>query len=696
MISSLWSVRRFQVPVTILLSFGSIPAFGQAPSAVSPAERNASSDRASAYYNYSMGHLYAEMAQAYNRQDYITRAIDAYKLALKQDPSISFITEELTELYIQTGQLNKAVTEAEDLLKRNPNDLGARRILGRVYMRLIEEPQDKQQEGKIDEKMLHLAIEQYAIIVQKDTEDTESALLLARLYRLNHDPASAEKTYKAVLDQDSDNDEALTGLAALYSERGNNKQAIDLLKRASDSNPTPRTLITLAQLYEQANDYPAAAEAWQQAIEMAPDNERWRRALAQDLLFSDRLPEARKIYESLAAEDPHDVVVQLRLSEIYLQQHEVAKARAAWTKAHDADPNNLEVRYDEVAVLDAEGKSDEAIKTMKGIVDETAKPEYNTAERAQHDRLVERLGSLYRSSGKYQQAISTFREISADDAENAPRAAYLIVETYRQMKDLPGARRESDAAVKKFPKDHLVVIEHATLLADAGKIDEAVKEVDALRDGKNDREMLLADAQLYEKGKRYGDERRVLDAAEKLSTTKQDITAVQFMRGAMLEKIKDFPAAEALFRKIIDDDPANAGAMNYLGYMLADRNERLDEAQKLITKALELDPQNGAYLDSLGWVYYRQNRLEAAESELRHALDRIGNDPTVHDHLGDVLIKEGKVNEAIAQWQSSLKSYDENASNSDNTEPGDMAKVQRKLEDARVRVARQGRAAEVH
>ncbi len=584
------------------------------------------------------------------------------------------------------------MTEAEDLLKRNPDDLGARRILGRVYTRLIGDPQGQQ--GKIDEKMLKLSIEQYAIIVQKDPDDAESALLLARLYRLNHDTASSEKTFKAVIAHDSDNDEAVAGLATIYSERGDTKQAIDLLKKSADANPTPRTLVTLAQLYEKVNDYNAAATAWQGALEMAPDNERWRRAMAEDLLFSDRLPEARKLYEGLAAEDPHDAVVQLRLSEIYLQQHDVAKSRAAWAKAHTADPDNLEVKYDEVAVLDAEGKSDDAIKAMKAIIDANAKAEYNSAERAQRDRLIERLGNLYRSAGKHQQAIAAYREISPEDADLAPRASYLITETYRQMKDMAAARRESDAAIKKFPKDRLVVIEHATLTADAGQVDKAVTEIDALKDGKNDRELLLADAQLLEKAKRFKDEERVLNQAEQLSTNPADQAAVRFMRGAMLEKMKDFDGAEAAFRAIIKDDPSNAGALNYLGYMLADRNQRLDEAQKLIAKALELDPQNGAYLDRLGWVLFHQNMLDDAESHLRQALEKMGNDPTVHDHLGDVLMKEGKVKEAIAQWQASVKSYDESPGASD-TDPADMAKVQRKLEDARVRVARQGRAGDV-
>ena len=107
--------------------------------------------------------------------------------------------------------------------------------------------------------------------------------------------------------------------------------------------------------------------------------------------------------------------------------------------------------------------------------------------------------------------------------------------------------------------------------------------------------------------------------------------------------MKEYDAAEVEFRKVLEADPENANALNYLGYMLADRNVRLDEAQKLISKAVELDPQNGPYLDSLGWVYYRQNRLEEAAGYLQKALQKssTSNDPTVHDHLGDVYFKQG-------------------------------------------------------
>jgi Flp pilus assembly protein TadD len=220
-----------------------------------------------------------------------------------------------------------------------------------------------------------------------------------------------------------------------------------------------------------------------------------------------------------------------------------------------------------------------------------------------------------------------------------------------------------------------------------GKIDAAVAELRTLLDGEKDRETNLAIAQVYEKGKRYAEMGQALDAAEKLSESKQDKQTVIFMRGAMLERLKQYDGAETEFRKVLALDPDHAGALNYLGYMLADRNVRLDEAQKMITKAVALDPQNGAYLDSLGWVCFRQNRLEEAAEYLQKALLKISTDPTVHDHLGDVYFKQGKIREAIAQWQSSLKEYEGGAQS--DADPAEMAKVSKKLESARVRVAKE-------
>jgi tetratricopeptide (TPR) repeat protein len=273
------------------------------------------------------------------------------------------------------------------------------------------------------------------------------------------------------------------------------------------------------------------------------------------------------------------------------------------------------------------------------------------------------------------------------DPDLAPRASAEIIETYRLARDYKKATEEADAAAKKYPNDRLVRIGRASLLADLGKNDEAVAETRKLLDGKNDRETYLSLAQIYDKAKNFTEMAKAIDAADKLSNSPDEKESIAFTRGAMYEKMKKYDLAEAEFKKVLAVNPNNSSALNYLGYMLADRNVRLQEAQQLISKALESDPNNGAYLDSLGWAYYRMDKLAEAESTLRRAVERYSKDPTVHDHLGDVLFKQGKVKEAIAQWQTSIKEW-ENTPPSE-TDPVEVAKVQKKVEGARVRLAKE-------
>ena len=149
----------------------------------------------------------------------------------------------------------------------------------------------------------------------------------------------------------------------------------------------------------------------------------------------------------------------------------------------------------------------------------------------------------------------------------------------------------------------------------------------------------------------------------------------------------DLVRAEAWFRKALALDPDNAGVLNYLGYMFADRGVRLEEALKLISRAVELEPSSGAYLDSLGWVYFRMDRLEEAETCLRRSLELVPRDATIRDHLGDVLARRGKLKEAVAEWQLSLKEWE--ASAPVEKDAGEIAKVGKKLEGARVRLAQE-------
>jgi tetratricopeptide (TPR) repeat protein len=643
-------------------------------------------DHAAAYYHYSLGHMYADLASINGSPDYIRKAIENYKLAIKEDPNTPMLSEELSELYIQTGRLREAQSDAEDALKANPNDVNAHRMLGRIFTRQIGDSQ----EHRIDESMLKKSIDEYKKITELDPKDVDSWLMLGRLQKVAQSSVEAQNAYKKALEVDPDNEDALTGLAMVYADLGDNTAAADLLKKLASKNPTPRSLQALAAAYEQMHEYALAAETLKRSLELNPPNAaEIKRFMAADLRRAQMFKEALKVYQDLVTEEPSDAESYLRMSNIYTQLRDFAKAREAEDKARAIEPNNLDVRYNEVTILEAEGKTTEAIARLKEILDTTAKKNYSKDEKGNRMELLDRLWTLYRLNDQTEPAVETLRQIAELDHERDAAVEALIIDTYRIGKDLTKAQKEAETAVKRWPEDRTLRVAHATVLGDLGQTDAAAAELKKLLDGKNDREIYLdLAAYVYDRVRRFDDEAKALDAADKLSASKEDKEAVWFQRGAMYEKMKKVDLAEAEFRKILEINPDSAATMNYLGYMLADRNVKLPEALSLITKALDKEPNNGAYLDSLGWVYFKMNRLPEAEENLRQALIRTPRDGTVHDHMGDVLLKQSKVREAIAQWQISLQEFEK--ASAAEVEPGDIAKVKSKLEAARVRLAKEG------
>lgn len=640
--------------------------------------------RASAYYNYSMGHLYAELAGLYgNRGEYLDKAIEHYKLAMKADPGATFLAQELSDLYIQAGKLSDAVQEAEEMLKRDPANIEAHRILGRIYTRMIGDAA----QGKINENMLRRATEQYQKITEKDAKDTDAWVTLGRLHKMAQNSVEAEKAYTKALELDASNEYALHGLALLYSDLGDTKAAIQMWQRLAEQDPNPRVLRALAASYEQMREYASAVQTLRRALEMAPRDAEIKRELAENLLVSEQLDEALKLYEELAAASPKDPGLPLRISQIHRQRRDLAKAREAQDNAKALDAESIEIRYNEVNLLEAEGKFPEAVARLKEILDSTAKKSYAPAERGNRVIMLERLGLLYRANEQAQQAVEAFRQVAELDPDLGARAAAQIVEAYRGDRQFARAEQEAEAAHKKYPNDRTVRLMRASVLADIGKAAQAIADVEKLLDGKNDRDTHLALAQLYDKAKDYQGMTKALDAAEKLSESKEEKEGILFMRAAMHERMKNYAESEAQFRKVLEMNPKNASALNYLGYMFADRDVNLQEAHALISRALELDPHNGAYLDSLGWVYYRMGKLNEAETCLLRSLQRVPRDPTIHDHLGDVYLRQGKLKEAIAQWQTSLREWE--AGSRADLDPTEVAKAQKKLEGAKIRLAKE-------
>jgi len=667
--------------VFLILLLGAGACWGQGNA--SPA----SADRANAYYHYSLGHMYAELAgNTTSRNDYVNLAIENYKAALKSDPTSPLLAEELSDVYSQSGRMRDGQTDAEQAIKTNPNDLAAHRVLARIYVRQIDA-----QRGRVNETMVRQATQEYQKITELAPKDADSWVWLGRLQSASQNMDDAERAFKKALDIEPDNEDGLTGLATVLGIKGDGTGAANLLKRASEKNPTPDSLKRLADAYEQMKEYGLAADTLRRALEFSPqDSPDIERKMAMYLISAERYDDALAAYEELVADDPSDADSYLRISQIYRQKKDMVKARAASDKAKAIDPNNIQVRLNELYILQAEGKPAEAIEVMKSILQQTESRSYDPAQLESRGELLEQLGGMQQLADQTQPAVDTYRQLAALDPSKAAHASARIIGAYMGGKEYPKAQEEADAAIKKFPSDREVRVSRASLLAEMGKTDVAVADIKKLLDGKDDRGIELALADLYVKGRKFDDAAKALDAAEKISESQEDKIDVWFQRGAMFERQKNVAAAEAEFRKVLAVMPDNPATLNYLGYMLTDRNLRLPEALAMIQKALDRDPNNGAYLDSLGWVYYRLNRIPEAEDAMRRAVELTPHDPTMRDHYAEVLFKASKVREAIAQWEASLREWQ--TSSPSELDATEVAKVKDKLENARVQLARQNGA----
>ena len=661
-----------------------MPVNGQS---VEVAKKGDLSDKSAAYFNYAMGHLYADLGATYNnRAEYLNKAIEFYKKAMKDDPAAGFLGEELSDLYIQTGRLRDAVQEAEGVLKTNPNDLTSRRILGRIFSRMIGDPKQK----GMNQKMLEQATEQYKKIAELEPGDTDAWLMLGRLHKMAQNSVEAKNAYERVLKTDGENVDALSGLAMVLADVGDSAKAAELLKKVAEKSPNLGTLTRLAAAYEQLREFKLAAQTLKRAVEMQPENNELRREYANILVQAEEYDNALAAYEEIVKEEPKDGASWLRLSQLHMQLGHVDKAWDAHKKAAEIEPANLEVRYNAVGLYEAQDKLPEAISTLKEVLNDSSTRGASAEAKKNRARLLERMGMLYRGNAQYGDAAAAFRDAGELDKDGAVRASAQIIESWRQGKEYQKSISEADEALKKFPGDRMIRLVRASSMVEMGRGKEAVDDVKSMLDGKSDRETHLQLAQLYDRMKNYAEMGKSLDAAEKLAKNDEERESVWFSRGSMLERQKKFDEAEKEFRRVLERNPNNAAALNYLGYMFADRNVKLAEAEKMIRKALEQEPGNGAYLDSLGWAQYRLGKYAEAEGSLKQATEKVPRDSTIQDHLGDVYLKMGRLKDAITAWEKSVQAW-ENASAAER-EGLDMTKVQKKLEGARARFSKEGGA----
>jgi tetratricopeptide (TPR) repeat protein len=647
-------------------------------------------DRAKAYYHLALANTYEDDAVTYGSQDYANKAVEEYKNALNADPDSPMLNDGLADLYFRIGRGHDAEITAKALLNKSPNDLEAHKLLGRIYLRELGDGSNPPPAGSQAGNILDQAIAEYLKIVTIEPKSVEDRMVLGQLYTVKHESQKAEEQFKTAQALEPDSEEVVLNLARLYAESGDLTHAAKVIEAVPESDRSSKMEFALGAAYDQMKETKKAIEAYQRAADMEPEDVDTLRALAQALYNDDQLDSALKQYQEIAEADPDDVQTLVHICEIQRRQGRFDDALATIKKARKKDPENLEAGYNEGLLLDHLGHYDEAAQDYEKMVELTshANGAYTADEKNNRAIFLERLAGVYHEENKVDQAVATYQKMVDLGGDTAIRGYEGQVETWHDAlqydKSLEAARKAADLK----PKERGPKLVLAEALADDGKTEQALDLVKGLIDNsKDDRTSWLEISELDKRLHRWKDAEDALTKAGTLTTDKSDQTYLLFLKGALAERQKHYDPAEQYFRQVLDQDPANAMALNYLGYMLADRGVRLPEAVKLIRKALDQEPSNGAYLDSLGWAYFKLGQYELAEDNLRKAVEREQTDPTVHDHLGDLYEKTGRIRLAAAQWELSLTEYSK--STSADIEPADVAKVQHKLESARVRLARQ-------
>jgi tetratricopeptide (TPR) repeat protein len=648
-------------------------------------------DKAAAYYHYTLAHMYEEMVTAYGRSDLAVKATEEYRLAIEADPSSEFLTSSLAELYVKTGRIADAVREAQDIIKRDPTNLEAHKLLGRIYLRSLGDMPG----GNGSDNILKLAIEQYQEIVKLDPQSVDDHLLLGRLYRLSNDMPKAEAELNTAIKIDPNSEEAVTTLAMLYTDEGDTAHALKVLSSIPDSARSAKLYSALGAAYEQRKEYKNAIDSYKHAIMLDRDNLDAIRGLAENYLNDGQLEAALEQYKVISDSNPEDAQTYVRIAEIYRRQAKYDLALENLKHADTLIPDTAEVPYSMAAVYQAQGRYDEAAKLLQDLLKKTEKSsEIGTSQTDRNNRaiFIERLGMVYREQENYTAAVETFRKMLPLGDENARSGYQEIIDTYRDSKQWPQATAAAKEAVQKLPNDRDLRMVLDAQLADMGEFDQAVADIKGmLKGGPEDRDVHLRLAIIYTRARRWSDAEQSLAKAEQLSGKPDDKAYVSFLRGDLYQRQKMFDQADTEFRKVLavtpPTDPQAAATLNYLGYMNADRGVKLEESLNYIKQALTFEPNNGAYLDSLGWAYFKLGKYDMAEENLNKAAVHMGSDPTVQEHLGDLYQKTGRLKLAASHWDRAVQEWNKTVPAEQDSEA--FAKVQQKLDAAKVRLAKE-------
>ncbi len=437
----------------------------------------------------------------------------------------------------------------------------------------------------------------------------------------------------------------------------------------------------LASLHlKQGRGEQAAAALAQLIRASAPDTDDGIRRAAGLLVHEAGGELAVELMQDIVEAHPDSAVAHFALSRIAQREGRSALAVRAVERALALDPKLEEARLYYVGLLNDIGEVERAIDQLRQAV---ANSPDNRKLRLTLARLLVERGELEAAKGHFEklqemdaenaeirfalallafdldqfdEAAERFRAL-LDDEEQRDQAAYYLGRLAEERGDLQRARSFYED-VNREPMRLEAQIRIAGLMRDAGRDQAAHDYLERLRKayaGEDDalKQVFLVEAEWLREDGEFAAALGLYDQALEAFPGDQDIL---YARALTADKLGRMDRLEADLRAILENDPDNVNALNALGYTLANRTDRLDEARELIERAFEQRPEDPAILDSMGWVHFRLGEPRKAREYLEAAHARV-NDPEIAAHLGEVLWALGERDRAREIWSEAREQF---------------------------------------
>lgn len=575
--------------------------------------------------------LLAKLAADEGNFDEALRRLDRI---IDKNPGDPILLYERAMLYIDAGRLDRAETELRSVVQKNSDFYDANRILGRLLL----------DRAGADRARVEEALGYLNAAFKANPDDLSIGITVSQILTSIGRTADAERVLATMVERAPDQRALNYTYAQVLTKLGRGNESKQYLERSVAIDPTfGPAIMQLLDIYQQENEWKKAAEILQPLIAEDPMNLELQRQQAYFYLRGGEARAARDRFKTLVASDAKDERSLFYLGEAYNDLEEYAEAEKIFRQLIAANPNDPDFAASFGLSLAGQKKWDEASQAFNRLLSMAEVPD-NLAALARTQ-----LAYIDLQKGNHAAAVETAKSIFVFRDRPNNQAINIALEALKKENKSADALALLEPLVQKFEADPFLNAKYVELLARSGNKDKARAHANA--QVKSGTRNTIAAAEAFVQVEDFPTATTLIKSA---ITVKPDEIDLQFELGSIYERSGDRKAAEATFVKVLETNPDHAPSLNYLGYMWAEGGVNLDRAHEMLTRAVGQEPTNGAYVDSLGWVYFQLGNLELAEKYLTDAVQLLPRDATVHEHLGDVFAKRGDMERALRAYRTAL------------------------------------------